>query len=345
MHPGRVLACVVFLGLAVFVATGAAAVDLQPTPDPDVLEPELIELDVAVESDGTAVWTVTYQFAMSDAEAQAAFESLAAAVAANTSTYRDHFAAELAPVVTAATENTDREMAVENITVDTEVQNDETGKLVYRFEWTDFAVVDGEDLHIGDAIAGGPLPAETELTISWAEQYRLDAVTPTPTVEGPTAVAWQGTDTTFGADEPRVIATADIDSPVAGLGWPYLVGGAVLIAAVFIVTIHGVLAIAGAVLATAAAQDRDGPPRDTAPEATTDTPEDTHEEATTVDEQLEELLAANNGRLTQAQLTAALDHSPKQVESALTELATAGTIDTAEVGETTFVVLVDPPED
>ena len=341
MGAGRVLIGTLLIGTVLLVVTGTAGLDLTPTPQQDdALTVERTEFVVTVDANGTATWTITYQFELTDADTEAAFDALAADIEANSSRYTDHLEAEFAPLVATAEADTDRTMTLRNRSVETASPDAETGVLTYRFEWTNFAAVAGPDIRIGDAIAGVDLPAGAELTITWPESHRLDAVTPAPTVEGPTAVAWEHTDATFGPEEPQITVTSQVDSPVAGLGWPHLIGAAVVIALVFLLAIHGTLAIAGLLLAKAAPEGGAAEPP-----GTTGSDDQPSTVASGPEAQVEQVLVANDGRLTNAQLAAALEWPQAEVDAVTEEMAAAGTVKRADLGDTTLVVLPDDTAD
>jgi hypothetical protein len=216
------------LALAAFLvgaATGAAA---QAGVSPFALNQQQVDADavflsVDLQSDGDAQWRVEYRVRLDDENTTAAFEDLQQDVEANRSTYTARFEDRMTNTVDDAAAATGREMAVRNVSVSTTTrQLPETyGVLVYTFEWTNFAVADGDRLQAGDALAGFFLDADGSLLLSWPEGYTLVEADPQPTEEREQSVVWRGP-TDFGADGPTlVVSTAGgadgVDTSLVGL--------------------------------------------------------------------------------------------------------------------------------
>lgn len=183
----------------------AAGLGLQEGIDADD-----VLLAVTVHENGTATWRVEHRVRLDDENVTAAFEEVAADVEANSSAYRDRFAARMADTVAVAENATGREMAVRNVTVDAERRYlpQEYGVVVYTFRWTGFARTTDDGLRVGDALAGLFLDGETTLLIAWPEGYAPTSVSPDPTETRERAVLWTGP-LDFAAGEPRVVLDAD----------------------------------------------------------------------------------------------------------------------------------------
>ncbi|AGN01517.1 hypothetical protein L593_07860 [Salinarchaeum sp. Harcht-Bsk1] len=197
---------------------------------------------IDLQEDGDATWTVELWTRLEDDADEEAFASLEADVRNDSESYTADFRSRMNGSVTAASDATGREMTIEGLTVSTRTEGvpSSYGVLAYEFEWTNFAVVDGQELHAGAAIDGFLMEQHTRLTISWPEGYRTASVEPSPNDRTDSAAIWQGSETDFVAGQPRLVVTsaaAEDDSLLP------LVGAAVLLAA--IVALVGYLAWSG----------------------------------------------------------------------------------------------------
>lgn len=202
------VACLLVASAGGAVAAPNAWNDLDVDPD-DVL------LEIDVREGGDAVWIVEYRVRLDTDERREAFESQRAEIEANPSEYADRFEARMASVAADAEAATGREMRVANVTVGAETRQlpREYGVITYRFEWRGFAASEGDELRVGDAIAGLFLDEDTRLVVSWPDGYRVVDVAPTPTEEHEGSVVWRGP-TDFAGDEPRLVV-ANAPGPAA----------------------------------------------------------------------------------------------------------------------------------
>jgi hypothetical protein len=220
-QAGSVLVVVVCLAALVGVSPGAA----QPSADhsrsidaPQLgdggIEPDGILLRVDLQTDGDASWTIEYRIRLNDENTTAAFESLQTDIEANESAYTATFEDRMQATARAAENATGREMAVRNVSVGATRQQlpQEYGVVTYRFEWTNFARVDGDTVRAGDALAGLFLDRQTTLVIGWPEGYGVTDVAPTPDERRDDAVSWVGP-TDFGTGEPSVSLSAGATPP------------------------------------------------------------------------------------------------------------------------------------
>ena len=170
------------------------------------VDPDDILIEVTVEPDGDAVWETQYRIRLaSDAERQA-FEDLRADVESDPGAYTGRFSDRMSSTAAVAENATGREMAVTNTTITAEERElpQSYGVLTYRFEWSNFAAVDGDRLLVGDAIDGLFLDETTSLIVSWGDGYRLGDASPSPSETRDSAVVWQGPDD-FTEGQPRVV--------------------------------------------------------------------------------------------------------------------------------------------
>jgi uncharacterized membrane protein len=179
--------------------TNAAVAGTQLSPD-DVL------LEVALDEDGSATWTVEYRIRLDDDNVTAAFESVQSDMRENESQYAQPFGDRMRATAADAENATGREMAVENVTVTAERRQipQEYGVIAYQFRWVGFAETDGTTIRAGDALSGFFLDNQTSLLISWPSGYELDTASPSPTETRERSVIWTGP-TDFATSEPRVV--------------------------------------------------------------------------------------------------------------------------------------------
>ena len=169
------------------VATGAPAV--APGNDPTALgsgvaatqaatfDPNVTVLEMEVDADGDAHWTVTHSFNLTDANDTRAFERLAGEFERGEvgTTYLD----TVRRASEAAAEATGREMSIRNVSRRATVESGR-GRLVTTFTWTSFARVTGDSIRVSDAfdVATGTwlpgLAADERLVVGPPPGYRID---------------------------------------------------------------------------------------------------------------------------------------------------------------------------
>ncbi|ELZ60570.1 MULTISPECIES: helix-turn-helix transcriptional regulator [Halorubrum] len=230
-----VVALIGAAGLAVG-AGGAGAVPFEGGFAQMDVEPDDVSMEVAVEPDGDARWTVEYRIRLGTDEEEQAFEELRADVENDTEAYTSRFRDRMASTAATAEEATGRNMTVSNATVTAERRElpQSYGVLTYRFEWTNFAAVDGDRLRVGDAVDGLFLDDSSSLILSWPEGYRLAETTPEPSEVRDRSVVWNGP-VDFSAGQPRI--TAAPAGPLAGIPTAGLLA------------VVGILVVAGGVVA------------------------------------------------------------------------------------------------
>ncbi|MHC3436958.1 DUF7345 domain-containing protein [Natrialbaceae archaeon A-gly3] len=201
------VAAIVGPASGVAAGTGQSQVDPMVTGQEDI-DPDEIRLDVELQADGSAEWTIELWVHLEDDESSEAFDSLEADIADDPEAHTGEFADRIDGTVTAASEATGREMSADGFDVGTERQSlaREYGVVRYSFQWNGFAALEDGDLHAGDAIEGIYLDDDTRLLIGWPEEYELASVAPEPDEERDRAVIWRGSQTDFVSGEPRVVA-------------------------------------------------------------------------------------------------------------------------------------------
>ncbi|WIV67209.1 DUF7345 domain-containing protein [Natrialbaceae archaeon AArc-T1-2] len=223
-----VIAAVVGVAPGVGVTIGQSQVGPMMTGQEDI-DPDEVRLDVELDADGSAEWTIEFWVRLDDDESTEAFESLEADVADDPEAHTREFAERIDGTVEAASDATGREMSAEGFDVGTERQSlaREYGVVRYSFHWNGFAAAEDGDLHAGDALEGIYLDDDTRLLIGWSEEYELTSVTPDPDEQRDQAVIWRGGQTDFVSGEPRVV----VSQPGTGLGVGTAVGGLAVVGA------------------------------------------------------------------------------------------------------------------
>jgi uncharacterized membrane protein len=210
-----VVVAVLLLGTGpVGAATGAATTE-QSGSNPfavqqDQIDADDVRMDVAIQPNGTAEWTLEFWIRLDDNESTTAFESLQSDIREDPGNYTQRLADRMEQTVGTASNATGREMSTDGFTVSTDRQSfaREYGVVRYTFRWHGFAAVNGDELRAGDAIEGIYLDDGTRLLIEWPAGYERASVTPEPDGERDRAVIWRGGETDFVSGEPQVVVTA-----------------------------------------------------------------------------------------------------------------------------------------
>jgi hypothetical protein len=203
---------VVMMVAVLLVTAGTAGAFGQPGTEQVNVDADSTRLNVALQEDGGAQWEVTYRIRLDDENDTEAFEELRQDVQNDSTPYTDRFGERMERIAATAENSTGREMAIRNMSVETRTQPN-YGLLVYEFEWTNFAAVDGDTIRAGDAIDRFYLDSQTALEIQWPDGYVSDSVTPTATTSGENSVVWQG-ELDFDAGQPRVVVVPQGETPV-----------------------------------------------------------------------------------------------------------------------------------
>jgi hypothetical protein len=197
------------------VESGGERVDSAPgvaDPDPGAAVQEEVETDeirliVSVDENGTATWEMQYWTRLDDENTTQAFEELQRDVEENPDNYTARFRDRIEHTVRSAENETGREMAVRDVGVSAETRSipQEYGVITYTFTWENFAAVDGDRIHVGDAIRGFFLSGDTRLTVEWPDGFEVADASPDPDDSGDTSVTWRGSQTDFTSDEPSLV--------------------------------------------------------------------------------------------------------------------------------------------
>lgn len=324
-----ILAGVAFMTSGVVVAEAGSIAAAQEEMDPDD-----VVLSIDVESDGDAAWEIEYRTRLETDTDEQAFDDLAADVEANPDDYESQFRDRMVATADAAETATGRPMEISDVTVSAERRElpQEYGVITYRFRWSNFAAVDDDRIHVGDAIDGLFLDDDTVLRISWSQEYELTAVTPTPDDTRENSVLWSGP-VEFGSGEPRLTI-----EPEGLLPSPWLVGGVVVV----------LLAVIGAILAyrrwtngSGNGAEMAGPPPES-PGAGSDAED---EALLSNEEQVIRLLEDRGGRMKQQEIADELGWTDAKTSQVTKGLREEGELEGFRLGRENVISLPDRTEE
>lgn len=215
---GISLVIIVLLGsvLGAVYATEATSDSINIEEELDIDADDIV-LRIALAETGDATVSTEYRIALDTSAERDAFDELADEIEANESTYLDLYETRFGPVVEEAAELTTREMEMTDLSVSTDTRTTvdrQYGVVTFSFTWTEFAVVDGDELIAGDALAGLFLNEDTHLVIEWPDDFTLVEAVPTPGSSTDRSVSWTGP-LEFGDGEPQVtVSSADDVAPI-----------------------------------------------------------------------------------------------------------------------------------
>ena len=321
----------------------------QPTADDGplaaagVAEPTTT-LEVALQPDRSADWTVTVAYDLQTDDQQAAFDDLAAAYRGGeadfgpTASLYENLAAQ-------ASEATGREMGIENPSYDA-ARRGTTGRLELSFTWTAFlATADEERLVFNDAL---DTPEGTWLsTLGENQVLRIT----TPRGYAITSANVPFADNTVEIEGPRTFSPDDhlrivYEESVFGAGALRFVGIAVILAAMIIgvallLRRNDRIAVRERVLP---GDGDDADPAGAAATEATEEPVDTDppEEDLSLladDERVERLLERNGGRMKQADIVKETNWSDAKVSQLLSSMADEDRVSKLRIGRENLITL------
>lgn len=205
-----VVVCLLLAGVS-----GALAAQEQSSTAPfeDTIEDaDTTVLDVLLNENGTATWRVAYHVRTNTEDGGATFESLREDIEANTTTYRETFRERAERAAAHGANATGRQMQIRRLDISTTTERlENNGTVAVRFQWTNFSVVEGEEIRAGPALANLRLDADSRLLLSWPESYRPSNFAVEPDDQTDRTASYEGP-AQFGADGPAVTV-----APQAGL--------------------------------------------------------------------------------------------------------------------------------
>jgi hypothetical protein len=354
----RAVSIAVTVGLLLVVLSSGAVTAIEPaTTGQAEPRPDGVFIQVSLEPDGSASWTIEHRILLDDGNTTAAFESLQRDVEANESLLADPFASRMEATVAAAANETGREMSVRNVSVGVGQRQlpQEYGVVSYRFTWTGFAVVNETTIRAGDALAGFFLDERTTLLVTWPADYTVTSASPTPDERRDRAVVWNGP-VEFGLEEPSVVVerdatgatptatpddgetTTDTEETSAGDASDGSIGAGSLAIALAAIAVLGagvwvaVRRRTGSEPAPGVAADADGDgDRESAPEPPS--------ELLSNEERVLTLLRENDGRMKQQEVAESLDWTDAKTSQVVTSMRDEGSLESFRLGRENVLVL------
>ena len=325
--------------------------------EPSLSGYDQIGVDIEIHGNGSATWEVEYRYRLDDGNESVDWDALREDVDDRPEVYTDWFADERVGMLTAAENETDREMSMSNFAVETDDQDaspQEYGKIRFAFMWSSFAHVEVNRIEVGDALSGFMMDERMNLVLTWPEEYEATSIEPTPDDRRETAVIWYGEETQeFVDDEPRldlIQTTGENNDSLAdteadeGLSLFWLAGlGALLLAG---------LAVVGWWLTRESEHERPAPEPTVVPPTEDDRDRETGQpeaeaasepplELLSNEEHVMRLLEEHGGRIKQQEVVAELDWTAAKTSQVVNEMREGGAVDVFRIGRENVITLPD----
>lgn len=218
---GIVVLLVVSLLCSLFAGAAVAGVSESPEPadvSPDDFSTDQRHIMIEIDDSGDAHWTVEHRMLLTESGANETYHAIKADIEENPDEYEEHFSVYMNAVFVSSTEMIDRDMSVENRTLDTREIRNAYGVIQYQFTWTNFSNVTQTNtthtITAGDAISHLRIGADTRITLNSPEEYSITEVTPPSDnsymLDG--SVTWEGPIEFESDDEPRVVFEKSISN-------------------------------------------------------------------------------------------------------------------------------------
>lgn len=327
-ETARVVGVALLVVLSVLAGSAGAISDATET---DELAVDHIHITIEVGAEGDANWVLEHRSRLDSDDRRDAFAAIAQDIDENPGAYIDPFEADMAETVALAAAATDREMRIADVSVSARTLQlpQEYGVIEYRFTWTGFAAVDGQELVIGDAVAGLFLDEASSMRLEWPQAYQVESISPTPDEEHASGVTWRGP-TDFGTDEPRVTLSATTAWPSAD--WrPVALGGAIL---------FGIIAAGAAVMVRRGRSNGGWLDRESVADGS-EAIDPVDPALLANDEQVLALLERRGGRLKQQEIVRELGWSETKTSEVVGEMDESGQIERFRLGRENVISLPD----
>ena len=340
---GIALALLVCCAIAGLAGTGSvAATDGFAQQDIDADD---VLLAIDIESDGDAVWTIEYRNRLETDDEEAAFDDLQSDIENDPEPYVERLRDRMESTADTAATATGREMAISEMSVEAERRDlpQEYGVVTYTFRWSNFAAVDGERLHVGDAIDGLFLDEETTLLVSWPAGYELLESSPSPSETRDGSVVYTGP-TNFAGGEPRLELGPPGLAADDGLSLPAVALGTLFV--VLLVGAAGLFAYRRRENPPVAAPDQTHPTdsETSPPEAGGGSGSEIDPELLSNEEQVIRLLERNGGRMKQKEVAERLEWTDAKTSQVTKGLREDGDLEGFRLGRENVLSLPDDDE-
>lgn len=339
---------------------GGAGWGILQTDGPDI-DPDRTVVEVELRPDGSARWRLRYRVRLANRSVVEAFGAVVDAIRANRLEEAGRFKFRTEPVVALASNETGREMALQEVSVTADRHQPpgattRYGVVTYEFVWTNFAEVADGRIEMGDALVGFFLSEETTMLVSWPDGYGAVEISPPPDETRDGALVWSGPKE-FTAGGPRMVVEPTGNTPDALPVSPALLGVGALLA---VVLAAGFYRRRGSDGAQPAPGDTGGAGREGTPLPEPAPPpepepgsepegEPEPEPASSVDTTPEELLSdeervvglleEHGGRMKQQDIVEALEWSETKTSQVITDLHEEETVERYRLGRENVVAL------
>ncbi|KAA9399073.1 hypothetical protein Har1130_12770 [Haloarcula sp. CBA1130] len=350
---GAPLLLLVLFALLATPPLAAAAVDTvaaQQTTGTPAPVAENTTFALQIQSNGDAKWTVTDTYALDETETESFRDTGERFASEDTE-------AEWLPSFRKASDEastvTGREMEITGVDRRYEV-SDRKGQLILEFTWTNFAVVSGENIVVGDAFNStdgtwfGTLTADQRLVISPPSGYGVESA---PSAVDDGKLVFEGRRTfepgylsvVYTGEQPTTQTPMETpESIFSGIGSAWI-GGFVLL--LLLVGAVGYMFKTGYTdaLPSVAAGDDDGDDSAgaTVPVDDTAASDDVDVELLSDEERVERLLEENGGRMKQARIVSETGWSNAKVSQLLSSMDEEGRIDKLRIGRENLISFPD----
>ncbi|MFC4541044.1 helix-turn-helix transcriptional regulator [Halosolutus amylolyticus] len=191
------------------------AIQEDPSESGELADADEIHIDVQIRENGSATFTVEYRYALDDENmSDEEWDEMRTDIEENADAYAATEEERWNQTLADGENRTDRDMNLSNVSVSTDestvLRDRETGQVTFTFEWSKFARVELNRIEAGDAISGFMLPDDTTLQFRWPDEYELyDEPDPSPTGSNDGSISWDGGETEFASEQPRVVLMAN----------------------------------------------------------------------------------------------------------------------------------------
>lgn len=218
--------------------------DAEAITEPALEGYDNLRLDIDVNANGSAAWTLEYQYRLDDNDDENEsidWEERREEIEEHEETTVEAIEERWTRTATAAANETERNMSVDNFALQIEETDTphEYGYVRFTFLWSDFAHVELNRIEVGDAIEGIEIDDRTQLVVSWPESHNATEVEPSPDDRRDSTIIWNGEDTEFLDGEPHLVLMADgeersaaEDEPGQPVSPPWLIAGGLVLLAV-----------------------------------------------------------------------------------------------------------------
>ncbi|WP_254532358.1 helix-turn-helix transcriptional regulator [Natrinema gelatinilyticum] len=340
---------------AVTADSGAHRAALQESENESIglEDADRIYVDFFITENGTALVTVDYRFHLDDGNRTAEeWEGLRSDIQSNPERYVSGERSKWNETLVKGENRTGRDMNLSNVSITTEENSAPRaiGHAKVTFRWSSFALVELNRIEAGAALSGFTLDDGTTLQFRWPEEYSVyenegvPQIDPAPTDQPDSSIAWQGSETTFTDDQPRIVLIKNGDEATQS---PSNEGPAMPWAIVLLsLALLSVVGAAGWLVGrrrngsvTSDAQPSAVRRTDGSSEAESPAPDDPPPELLSNEERVLRLLENRGGRIKQQEVVSELEWTEAKTSQVVSDLREDDEIDVFRIGRENVLAL------